>query len=90
MLAQRLLSPVLFKLCIDDVVKVISCMNVGCRLGISRMIIIAYADGIAILADSGSCLKFLLTNLEDRIESVKLKCMIYQNKTRSMNNGECY
>ena len=47
-----ILSPMLFKLYIDDLIKDISEMKIGCKLGFIRINILAYADNIVILSDT--------------------------------------
>ena len=83
-----ILSPLLFKLYIDDVLQEISQMNIGCRLGILRMNILAYADDLVLLAITPSQLNQLYEILEDKFKHLKLninrdksKCMIFR-KTR--------
>ena len=85
-----ILSPILFKLYVDDVFKTISSMNVGCRLGTLRMNIIAYADDIVILSDNRSNLECLLEMFENKVQAIRLsinasktKCIIFHRKAKS-------
>ena len=47
-----ILSPILFKLYIDNMICDISEMGVGCKLGFNRLNILAYVDDIVILSNS--------------------------------------
>ena len=55
-----ILSPLLFKLYIDDVLNDISNLDIGCKLGIVRLNILAYADDFVLMANSRSALCMLM------------------------------
>ena len=83
-----ILSPLLFKLYIDDVLQEIAQTNIGCRLGILRINILAYADDLVLLAATLCQLNQLYKILENKFKQLKLninkdksKCMIFR-KTR--------
>ena len=80
-----ILSPLLFKLYVDDVLREITESGVGCRLGILRVNVLAYADDIVLLADTHDHLNtlynLLKTKLTDKhllINQGKSKCMIFK------------
>lgn len=84
-----ILSPLLFKLYVDNLISDIAKKNVGCQLGLLRLNIIAYADDLVILADTVEHLEYLYGILDEGIRNLKLlmnktksKCMIFQ-KTNS-------
>ena len=84
-----ILSPFLFKLYIDDVLQEIAGMEVGCRLGILRINILAYADDLVLIADNQSNLAKLYRILDERIRQldlsmnkIKSKAMIFSQYKR--------
>ena len=92
-----ILSPILLKLYINDVIKTISSMNVGCRLGTLKMNIIAYADDIVILSETRSNLECLLKIFESKIQAIRLninasktKCIIFHTKDKSAESESCF
>ena len=54
------LSGHLFNVYIDSLLERISCMKIGCKLGIIRSNVIAYADDIVLLAPSAQALSLLV------------------------------
>ena len=54
-----ILSPFLFKLYIDSAVEALGELEVGCRLGYTRLNILAYADDVILVADSKESLEGL-------------------------------
>ena len=87
-----ILSPLLFKLYVDDVLRDITDSGVGCRLGILRINVLAYADDLVLLADTLNHLRFLYellkTKLCDKylkINQNKSKCMIFKKSGRKEN-----
>ena len=87
-----ILSPHLFKLYIDDLIALISSENTGCRLGFLRMNIIAYADDLALLADSKENLSQLynvlrvgLANLKLILNKDKSLCMFFNSSSPNIN-----
>ena len=88
-----ILSPFLFKLYIDDVLKDISKLNEGCKLGLNRINVIAYADDIVLLTNSldslnniFSLLKLKLDNLKLIINYNKTKCMVFSSRDKQLLN----
>ena len=88
-----ILSPFLFKLYIDDLLTRIVEEDIGCKLGILRMNVLAYADDLVLLADTKgnlSCLYKLLidglNSLELTMNKTKSKCMIFQKSGRVSEN----
>ena len=77
-----ILSPLLFKLYIDNVLNDICNSDIGCKFGILCMNILAYADDLVILANSQSQLNQLYKILEIRMRERKL--IINKNKSQCM------
>ena len=75
-----ILSGLLFNIYIDSLISKISEMNIGCRLGVIRSNIIAYADDIVLLAPSLQSLK-LMINIA-RNEAANLKLEFNYDKTK--------
>ena len=82
-----ILSPILFKLYIDDIINDVCAENVGCKLGLLRMSILAYADDIVLIAGTNDELsklyKALETGVNERkllINKTKSKCIIFGNQ----------
>ena len=84
-----ILSPFLFKLYIDCIINDISDKEIGCRLGFTRINILAYADDIVLISDTHDNLDKLMTMLNSSIQELKLlinrgksKCIVFE---KSMN-----
>ena len=77
-----ILSPTLFKLYIDHILEEILKLNIGCKLGLLRVNIIAYADDIVLLANSKENLGILYELFKSKVQSMGL--MINQNKSKCM------
>ena len=93
-LDREVLSPYLFKLYLNSVISAVSEMEIGCRLGYSKINVLAYADDITLIADTSENLDILYTTLVDNLERLKLivnrsktKCMIL-DRSRFGNNIE--
>ena len=54
------LSPMLFSVFIDDLIKLVNYANIGCRIGASCAAIFLYADDIILLAPSVQALQSLV------------------------------
>ena len=87
-----ILSPMLFKLYIDDILKEILEMNIGCKFGLFRASIIAYADDLVVIADTKENLGILYEALKTKVKQRKLiinknksKCMIFQRFGHACN-----
>jgi len=65
------LSPFLFSIFIDDLVKYINKANIGCRIGENCTAIFLYADDVILLAPSVQALQSL----------VDIHCVSEKNKT---------
>ena len=81
-----ILSPFLFKLYIDGILKEITEMNVGCKLGPVRINILAYADDLVLISDTRKHLEEINLRLLEYIEHLNLlmnkdksKCLIFEN-----------
>ena len=88
-----ILSPFLFKLYIDDVLNEICNSEIGCRLGIIRMNVLAYADDIVLIANNHQQLSAIYSILNSGMIEKKLiinknksKCMIFKRNVRSLRN----
>ena len=66
------LSPYLFALCLDDVVKNIYASGLGCHIGIRNISIILYADDILLLAPSLCALQNLVVIIESYLHSIDM------------------
>ena len=77
-----ILSPFLFKLYIDDILYEICNSHEGCRLGLKRMNVLAYADDIVLLANTKDQLDIPYGILNLGMEERKLS--INKNKTKYM------
>ena len=84
-----MLSPFLFKLYIDDVLEEISRKGVGCKLGILRINILAYADDLVLIADNQKNLDDLYRVLDEKMQQLRLcinkaksKAMIFTHSKR--------
>jgi hypothetical protein len=83
------LSPILFSLYIDDLINEISNMNVGCKISMYRLNIIAYADDLVLLAPTSDGLQHMVDKLSQllsdlclQINKDKTVCMRFEQKSR--------
>ena len=81
------LSPFLFKLYLDDVIKAVGEVETGCCFGPYRANIIAYADDVALLADTKENIEKLchlfereIKHLDLKLNNGKSKIMIFNGK----------
>ena len=88
-----IMSPFLFKVYIGEILETISKLEYGCKLGLSRVNIVAYADDIILIADSLENLermyiifKNFIDNLDLKINISKSKIMIFSMKAQKDNN----
>ena len=88
-----ILSPFLFKLYIDDILDDLCNSNVGCKIGITRVNVLAYADDIVLIVNTQEHLEILYRilsiGMSDRklcINKSKTKCMIFQRNRNRQNN----
>ena len=77
-----ILSPLLFKLYIDDLLGEITDCGTGCRLGILRINVLAYADDLVLLANTREQLAILYQLLKAGLRDKQL--IINQNKSKVM------
>lgn len=82
------LSPHLFAIFIDDVVRVINRFNCGCHVGMLNINIVLYADDILLIAPSISGLQKLLTLCETML--TELDMVLNLTKTVCMRIGVRY
>ena len=80
-----ILSPFLFNFYINHIINEISSLQVGCKLGLSRINIIAYADDMVLMANSENDInglytkfKILIANHNLKINEIKSKCLIFR------------
>ena len=83
-----ILSPILFKVYLDDIIKRITNLGVGCRLGLSAVNIIAYADDIVLLAKSRECLDVLYREFLININKLDLKINTNKSKVVIFSKGK--
>ena len=82
-----IISPFLFKLYIDGVVRHLSSLDVGCRLSMSRINVIAYADDIVLLANSRSALDEIYSEFKRSLDYLKLKVNVNKSKVMLFYKG---
>ena len=82
------LSPQLFSVYIDEVVKIIEAQRIGCHIGVNCVSTILYADDILLLAPSVECLQRLLLLCEAELQAWDL--LINDRKTVCMRVGPRY
>ena len=70
--SRGILSPYLFSLCLNDVVKYVESCAFGCHIGIRNISIIMYADDILLLAPSLYALQKLLHIVESYLVSIDM------------------
>ena len=82
-----ILSPLFFKIYLDDILELLSKSENGVRLGYLNINILAYADDIVLLSRNQAgldslykILKFELKNLDLIINFQKTKCMIFSKR----------
>ena len=75
-----IISPFLFKLYIDGVIRQLSSLDVGCRFGMSRINVVAYADDIVLLASSHSALELIYKEFKNSMRHLKLKINVIKSK----------
>ena len=90
-----ILSPFLFKLYIDSMIHEISNLEIGCKMGFTRLNILAYADDIVIIGDSKEVLEILYDKLSQHLKRLRLimnvnksKCMIFDSSRFGTDKSE--
>ena len=73
-------SVILFNIYMDDILSQINKVNVGCRLGITKVNIQAYADDKVLLSPTASGLQKLMSRMSDLLECHQL--VVNANKTK--------
>ena len=88
-----ILSPIFFKLYINDLIDRISKCELGCKLGMFSSNIVAYADDIVLLAPSLNALQCLADLILEEISKISLKfnsskslCMKFCAKKLNISN----
>ena len=83
------LSPFLFAIFIDDLVKLIDTANIGCKTGViySCTSIFLYADDIILLAPSAQALQSLVDIIICELELKRLDMAINASKSACMRFG---
>ena len=81
------LKNVIHFLYIDDVLKSVADSDTGCRLGIMKINIIAYADDIAVLTDSQGSLENLCLMIENKLNGLDLEINRIKSKVIIFNEG---
>ena len=83
------LSAYLFTYYIDNILKFVFKEDVGCRIGINKFNILAYADDIVLKSPSAGGLRILLNVINDCINDhkllinvIKTKVMVFRNKRK--------
>ena len=81
-----IMSPLLFKLYIDSLLSEINELDIGCKFGITRVNILAYADDLVLISNTFEDLEKLYIRLCEILDELKLilnrlktKCMIFDS-----------
>ena len=81
-----ILSSLLFSIYIDMLLRKISELDIGCRMGILRSNIIAYADDLVLLSPSAKGLQKIIDiayceglNIDLKFNYMKTKCMVFRS-----------
>ena len=75
-----ILSPLLFKLYINDLINCITSLDMGCRFDVSRVNLIAYADDIVLLAENSANLETIYRIFSSKIKDLKLRINTSKSK----------
>ena len=85
-------SPIFFNFYINEMIREITSLKIGCHLAFNNYNIIAYADDLILLSPSQSSLQFLLdkvcyhlSNLDLSINCIKSKVIIFNHKGKKGN-----
>ena len=88
-----ILSPLLFKIYINELLMKFNELEQGCKLGISKLNILAYADDVVIFCNTYEGLNELFVELEKflnnnylKLNSNKSKVVIFQRKRQNFDN----
>ena len=91
------LSAYLFTYYIDNILKCVFKEDVGCRIGINKFNILAYADDIVLMSPSAGGLRILLNVINDCINYHKLlinvnkkKVIVYRNIRKYVCNDSFF
>ena len=86
-----IISPLLFKLYVDDILDKINSKNEACSFGLSRIGAIAYADDVILLSHNLDGLRSIFRVFSDelkhrnlKINESKTKCMIFNEKQKNV------
>ena len=80
-----ILSPFLFKFYINSIINNISSLEEGCNIGISKINILAYADDIALVANTKEHMNLIYDRLKSQLEGLGLQ--INKSKTKCLLFG---
>ena len=83
-----IISPFLFKLYIDGVMRHLSSLDIGCRFSMSRVNVIAYADDIVLLANCRSALEKIYSEFKKSLDFLKLKINVNKSKVLLFYKGQ--
>ena len=67
-----ILSPFSFKFHINSIIDNISSLEEGCNIGISKINILAYADDIALVANTKEHMNLIYDRLKSQLEGLGL------------------
>ena len=87
------ISAFLFNIYINDILECISQIDVGCKLGISRINVMAYADDMILLSPSVKSLQLLIDKMHELLDGHNLKinvgktAVIIFGKNRALTSG---
>ena len=82
-------SALLFNIYIDEILSKMKDLNIGCRMGISKVNVQAYADDLVLLNPTSSGLKKLIDYLSDLLDIHELKINTDKTKVVIFSKKNC-
>ena len=86
-----ILSAYLFTYYIDDILKRVFSEDIGCRIGVNKFNVLAFADDIVLISPSAGGLRFLMNIFKDSVGVHRLylnvnktKIMVFRNKKKKV------
>ena len=85
-----ILSPLLFKIYIDDVIRNITNLGIGCKLGFSTVNILCYADDVVLLSNTLEDLDTIYSKFYSLLNNLNLKININKSKVMLFYKGNSH
>ena len=82
-------SALLFNIYIDEILSKMKDLNIGCRMGISKVNVQAYADDLVLLSPTSSGLKKLIDYLSDLLDIHELEINTDKTKVVIFSKKNC-